>query len=406
MAITLETLHREFDTYINVVTDILNDRAYSRRGKLLYNVDFAMLFPYLWGSSPPSIPPFKPYGRRIFETLVESSRLSPGFELVFTGPSFYELLDSIIHQASRLERLAYQAQSQYEGIREKASVTDWKATLIKSGMAADELVVLSKDGYNASVKAPIERAMNLIRAQAILKGLGDFIPEKKEIRSLYSDALNDVFERMYHDRSPSDSRSPEDRKFHYGVDSANIVASAAVNANKADVKLLFATEPAIKSRYCPKDGRNPLVPVYWISAMLLKRDKYINSEDQFFESMLQKAKDIKGMLNHITDIKAVTGFAQREITDFFTKYAIPLKDPKHGSYHQDTPDQDKEVFQEMLTDQKKFEKRFVEAKEELLSGAKQLAELEPGLLEDGLIEVMNVANDEVVNRIRRKLKLR
>lgn len=407
MEITLDILKTEFDTYISVITDLIADQAYGRQNQLLYNIDFALLFPYLWGTSPPAVPPFKPYGRRIFETLTEASNLQPDFQLVFTGPSFWELLDSIYHQIKRFERLEYSAQSHFETVNKNAELTNWRNTLIKSGMAVDELEVLSKAGYDGRITTPIQRAMELINTKALLKGLGDFISEKKEIRGLYVEVFTELLQKMTKDRSSRDSRSPEDRAFHYKVDSANVIASAAINLNKKDVKLLFATEPWFLSRYCPHDGRNPLVPVYWISGMLLKKEGYITgSVEQFFKTMLERAKDIKSSLNHITNVDALVGFSRKELIDFYAKFVIPLRDAKRGAYHMDADDHDKDTFQEMLTDQKKFESRFHEAEEDLILGARRLVDLQPQLLEDGLTDVMKAEDDEVVRRIRRKLKLR
>jgi hypothetical protein len=406
MEITLDRLKNEFDTFINVITVLIDDQSYGKRNKLLYNIDFALLFPYLWGVNPPSVPPFKPYGRRIFEILTEAPKLQPDFQLVFTGPSFWELMDSIYHQVVHFERFEYSAQSHHEIILKKANSTDWKDTLIKSGMAVDELEVLSASGYNERVKLPVRRAIELIQTKSVLKGLGDFIPEKKEIRSLYVGAFNELVERMYQQRNSIDTRPPADSMFHYKVDTANVIASAAINVNRTDTKLLFATEPGFINRYCPNDGRNPLVPVYWISGMLLKRDGYITSEEHFFRTMLERAKEIKSMLNHVSDISSVVGFVRKEIMDFFGKYVIPLRNVKPGGHQIDTAEHDKEIFHEMLTNQKKFESRFSEAQEELIIGAKHLAGLQPHLLEDGLTDVMNAENDDIVRRIRRKLKLR
>lgn len=406
MELTLQTFQTEFDTFISVIQNLLADKAYGKHNRLLYNVDFALLFPYLWGSSPPSVPPFKPYGRRIFETLAEASTLHPDFQLVFTGPSFWELLDSIYHQVKHFERMEYSAQSQYESLREKADPNDWKSTLIKSGMAAEELEIMCKDGYTESVRAPIQRATDLISTQALLKGLGDFISEQKEIRALYAEAFKEVWQRMSHDRSPSDTRSAADAAFHYKVDSANIVASAAINANNKDVKLLFTTEANLRNRYCREDGRNPLVPVYWVGGMLLRRGGYIDSEESFFRSMLDKANEIKTVLSRVADIDALNGFSRKEIIEFYSKYVLPLRNAKQGGDLRGATVQDDDAFREMVTDQKKFERRFAEAKEDLILSGKQLAELEPALLEDGLTEVMDAGNDEVVRRIRRKFKLR
>src|SRR5258708_2044882 len=139
--------------------------------------------------------------------------------------------------------------------------------------------------------------------------------------------------------------------------------------------------------------------------MLLKRSGYITSEESFFKSMVDRAKEMKGRLNHITTIEGLVGFDRREVIDFYGKFVIPLRDAKQVGQQIATTKDDKDVFREMLSDQKQFERRFTEAKESLIVGARQLADLQPQLLEDGLVQVMDSRNDEVIRRIRRKLKL-
>jgi GR25 family glycosyltransferase involved in LPS biosynthesis len=410
MQATLADLTRELKTYRWVSAQLLRDIK-RPPNSVVYNVDFSVLFKYLWGAGPDSVPAFKPYDK-VFENLARMHEFQPGFRLVFTGPSFWELLDSIHHKIQQLDTFVLSAASARAQIA-KIADKEWQfnnlnQVLIKSSSAEKQLALLTEKGYAEHIAKPIERARNLLAKPAVLEGIGEFFEPPAVLLREYSRLFTDLLATMMQERSkaPGDERSEEDRRFHYSVDSANIIATSALNKVRGGEALLFLTTPGMKSKYCPDYGRNPLVPFYWISALRLMREGDIGSVEYFIGRMNQAATALIEVLRNKDSVRAVDAFTQGDIVEFYQRYVLPLNEtePNVGAL-QSRAEQEEQV-REILEDPQKFRNRFQEGKERLVDEGRRLAELGTAFLDDCYCELSDVRASPVVSRIRRTLGLR
>jgi hypothetical protein len=405
MKVTFDELIRDFDTYISITDDLLKDFRNSKKSEIYYNIDFSLLFEYIWGSSPSAIPPFKPYGR-ITENLVQAKKSNQKFQFVFTGPSFWELLDSIVHETDRIVSYEFGAKSQQKDIQNimkgMNDFSNFEKVLIDSGVATNQLELLKERGFAEQIRRPINRALALIDKGKILKGIGEVVSFSTNIAGSYKNLYNELLETMLHKRI--DDRDYDAKRFHFGVDSANIIATNALNATNQEIQLFFVTQPKLKRNYCPDYGRNPLVPFYWVSVVQLKENGIIDSEEHFLTRMKERAIEIKKELFRAQAFDNVSKFLEEDVLDFHRRFLKPLKDTKSSISKKEELD-DNIKFQELISDPDKLKKRFREAKEELVEGARNLAILKEDLLGDAFCEMMVMQEDPIVKKIRKTLKI-
>ena len=412
----LKKIKDDIGTYIHVCQHIIEDIEYtaSNSNTLLYNLDFCILYPYLWKTQPKSIPRYKPYGSRIFEILTFINEVKPNFKLVFTGPSFWELLDSITHQIKYLKGLGYRAVNSHQKIMNlidkritELNTSSLESQLLTAGVAKQELSCLQAVDFSVEVSKPIQTSYNLIGDDSVLQGLGDYVKYNQNFNRNFQNIYQKIFEDMYSKRtkSMSETRDVEDRRFHYGVDSANITSLHAINYYNTDVRLCYISDPPLINNWCPQYGRNPLVPYYWISSMLLKKDNYVSSEKKFFESMLASAQKIKYDFDELASIEDMPGYLTKSIVEFYHTYALPLKNI-HGQNENNFKVNERDgEFQDFINDPKKFKERFYLAAEQITVEAKKLLEEHSYFLEDELVQLTDFKSSPVLAEIKETLRI-
>ncbi len=379
MPLSLETMKQDIASYGVVLSDTLRDMDDSASRKILYNIDFCILYPYLWRECPPSVPKFKPYGRWVFAMLAEVVRTSPSFSLVFTGASYWELLDSIYHQVKTLERQAFSIKSRHGEALDKARRPNFKdlyGTLIESGVARDELQLVTKKGYAQRITQPVQNVVGLFEeGQPVLQGLGDFVTASTSMAEQYRDTFDNLLDRMFQERSLTDSRPPDSKRFHYKVDTANILASMAINQSEDSIRVLLATDISVRRLCARQDSRNPLVPYSWISALILEKRGYARSARAFLEKMALRASELSRELEITSNLDDLHGSEKRDLADFFEAYVGPLfiARPEDPAPTDDVDDE----FTEIIRDPKKFKAKLEQARAELVDGAQRIAKLKP-----------------------------
>lgn len=417
----LKKIKREIDTYVRICEDVLQDIEYasSDSNALLYNIDFCILYPYLWKTQPESIPPYKPYGSRIFETLTFINKAKPGFKLVFTGPSFWELLDSIAHQIKYLKGLGYKAISSHKKIMsiidQKKDIDCLESQFLKAGVAKQELNCFRAVDFREEVRKPIQVAYDLIGPESILQGLGDYVKYNQNFNLKFQNIYQKVFDDMFSRRSKatSDTRDREARKFHYGVDSANITSLHAVNYSNDDVRLCYVSDPDLINTWCPDFGRNPLTPYYWISSILLKKDNYVGSERAFFEAMITSAQKIDYELKELSSISSIPGYLTKLMVEFYQIFVLPLRKAKNSIFCNEEGNGNKVLgtekdgaFQDLIKAPKKFKERFYQAAEGISTEAKKLFEKHEYFLEDELVQLTDFKSSPILEEIKETLGVR
>jgi len=408
--ISINEIIRDVNTYIYAAQKICDDLAFSNGNDLIYNIDFSLLYPYLWPDAPASIPPYKSFGKRVFDTLINTPKAKPNFTLVFTGPSFCELLDQIIHKVKQYNRTIYAIGDLSKRIQQvlnkRKNLSDWKTSLIRAGFAIDDLEVFVDAGFTEHVREPIKKAIQLFSHKDLFKGLGDVVEEYPEIKSLYKRAFYDLYERMKEERPswPNETRSPEHREFHYKVDTANIVASTALNGrSRGKRSVFFITDSQLRHAFCHRDGRSALVPTFWVSSLLLNRS-YVGNINDFFTDMSDSGKALLKKVQTAKSLDQIAGYKKKAISEFYNRFIIPLQTTQ-SSPLQDNDNLSQDIIMDALNNPKEFKERLATAKDELIAGGRSLIELEPQILEDGLFEIMKGSGDPIVERIRNMFKV-
>jgi hypothetical protein len=415
----ISQLKTEIDTYCAIAGSIITDIEYARQypNGLILNIDFEILYPFLWPRQPKSVPPYKPYGRRIFEKLLEINRAKPGFKLAFTGPSFLELLDSVVHQVDMWRAEGYVSRSNYKRIarivekeKEDRCLDDIRSQLIKAGVAEAKLDVLLEEHYDAVVREPIRKVRDLLGTDSVLQGLGDLIKGNAEFERAFKNAYNVMFEDMFQRRSAGELRGQrprpeEDRRFHYAIDAANIAGSIVANAKLSEKRVYFVSNSTLVQEYCRESGRSYYTPYYWIAACLLRQVQYVHDEMDYFKSMLATAAEIRRGLMKVENEADIPGYLRETINEFYEKYPIRLKLRTAAKRSEAAVTDASEKFRELLGDQKRYERRFREAADELASEGRDLWNKGIEFMEEELLVLTDISESIVVKRIKETLSI-
>ena len=261
---------------------------------LIYNLDFSVLFPYLFRESPEGTPPFRQYRGDILRSvfaLLEMPGNPARLRLGFTGPSFLELLDQVEHRreeyGSRLEHLsslcdrwAHAAEQNQDELLSRSGPVMQRLDSVLSGKFHDDEIVRAV------------RIMESLVSKGLLTPIGDLLGGKAELKANYITRYERAFVSIKAARQSRDNRSPEDADFHYKVDSLNAVLSGAIEP-KSGYRVMFATPQKENIRQCVSHndsfGRHPLVPLFMLNATQLERSGSIGSGGTFLKSVLRRA---------------------------------------------------------------------------------------------------------------------
>ena len=180
MAASVNELRKTVQTLIDVFSYMLDDIEKGNEGSIYYNIDFSILFSYIWPNSTAPIPDYMPSGKRIFEMLSKLDQVDVNFKLVFTGASFWELLDAINHQNNYFKTLRQSQKSipdiddlSKEISRSADSFASAGRMLIENGVALRQLEMLSEKGFEKQVIQPLDKVKKLFTDGKILMGLGN-----------------------------------------------------------------------------------------------------------------------------------------------------------------------------------------------------------------------------------------
>jgi len=418
MAASVNELRKTVQTLIDVFSYMLDDIEKGNEGSIYYNIDFSILFSYIWPNSTAPIPDYMPSGKRIFEMLSKLDQVDVNFKLVFTGASFWELLDAINHQNNYFKTLRQSQKSiadiddlSKEISRSADSFASAGRMLIENGVALRQLEMLSEKGFEKQVIQPLDKVKKLFTDGKILMGLGNTnITTTKEYELKFKSNFDHIYKSMLRDRRDLQPRPEPDRNFHYKVDSAN-AALSLVNNDFNKEKIYFATPMnSFRTVYLYdkikriNNGRNPLVPYYFISSLILKKEEnWFSDINNYIGEGIKLAYKVSDILYKEQDIRKMTQMQKKCIFSLVEDYIVPLKNPSMVSSRSSDIIKTKEDILVALKNAKKLKERYISAENLFKDQAPRLAELAGDLLEDELISTIELDKDEIVQRIKKKL---
>lgn len=401
-------LKRFISTLGVAIPDILRDIEFSSKHDLYYILDFDCVFPYVWRDSPPPrhTLPYKPYGRKVIDTLIAGKGIDAGFIVVFTVFSFYELLDSFCHHIEDAERFVTFSESFRKYYHEKHTNLEnpnfgsSQEIGITTGLADSELKQLLSVLGRDEIRAPVERAISILGLSGIMRGLGDVALEKGTFEKIHLEDFREISNRMYQIRSVDDRRPYDDKVFHYGIDAANIILTYAINVGSHGMAMNFVTQPRLKNLFCPEHGRSPYVPYYWMRSLLLERDTTLQmpSYRDFLTLTSRRVEELDEALANCKGFGELDEINRRNLRDFLVTYAALLSNPEV----EEPPDRGvkEEELMEILDSRKLFSERFEEKAATLAEGTREIIKLNPEMTDDTLIDSLGFAPDPMVKRIR------
>lgn len=408
-------LHSRIKTMQEVFSYMLSDYETLFRNKVYYNMDFSLLFPYLFPNSTSAIPHFIASGKKIFSMLSKLNSVDLNFKLVFTGASLWELIDAIDHQVFfwKNKRESKTERANLEKIREEiaspeVSLDRAKDIIIDKGYTLREIEVLTKKGYSKHITQPIKKIEQLFKTDSILNGVGEFIQTSEVLENGYREDFEFVYNNMLKKRKErSRTRGKSAKEFHYKVDASNIALCNSYNSNNSNMlnfttimSLSYIDEKLLKDAHTRKlNGRHPLVPYCFVSAKLLQNNYYFSNLHDFIKEGLIYADNVNKIMEKRQNVENMTQMEKNKLADFLGYFISPLMNP-------DEPNEDllknKEILIDILKKAKHLDEKYEEAEETLKAHGPKLTSYASDLLKDDLVSGVDLDNDVIVNKLRKR----
>jgi len=241
------------DGSIRVLQQCRSDIEYVRRhGSVIYHLDFSLLAPVFFNKTPIGAKRLFSIDKSKYNSLLESAPV-PSIPISITGPTLYEFLDFLNHDYNRVNNMRNLASNTGGSLKDQLK-------LLTSEEAIEYVKHVSSGGLQPAKK------LEIMLEERRLIGLGDVI--HKEISpsdelSNEIEALNKLQSKLRRDDEDRKSRSDDDRKFHYHMDSVNAIITKELLGKD---RVLFVTNNMAIRSYCSSSGhalvRDPWVPVF------------------------------------------------------------------------------------------------------------------------------------------------
>lgn len=408
---TLDTLIEVFSyMHQDFSADMNNTPTY-------YNVDFSIMFPYLFPTNPDTASDFLVSGKEVFETLLNINDADVPFKLAFTGASFWELLDLINHHIQfwkNKSQCKVTIQDDLDSIRSKIDrkeISFDKATdiLVNSGYPIRILEAITTDGFDHHVVNPLMSIQKLFRNNKIFSNLGDadLPPNPNKFYASYKYQFSRHFEDMLSDRYDRSKRSPADRAFHYSVDAANWALSESNNIRN-DVKFLYATpvKYIMNKSHSSPNVRSPLVPAYLINASILRKQGLFRDTEHYIGRGFEIALNLRKSINAVGGkINKLTPFEIDELKKLDEYYIKTLNSPCTSKSRLGIINSKEEILEALDLGSKKITEAAEKAKINMHETAGDVISCALDSMNDELVRSIDLQNHKIVKKIAKNLNV-
>lgn len=321
---TKSILLNEMNYWSQVVKDASNDLGKMRHEKVIFNLDFTFLFPYVWNQAPsPGVPRWYPTGRKTMENIIDLEGIlqkTPNFDIVFSGPSFLELLDSIRHQKNEITgfRFNNDLEKQFQNVMQETSedigMDQLKKVLVSKGLPPRLLNFLWRTKtMDNDLDAAFDRIKSVFSTHKVLNGIGDHvnIHEIERWSDQFKEDYNKLFEVMYQSRGSHDTRDEPDKKLHYGVDVSNILTTIFLDKHVEGISMRFVTQNKLRNEFCQNEGRNPnalLLP------LISRRKEEGNEILDAFDYLQDLSYNVKSIIRDLERLEDVCNISDDTVT--------------------------------------------------------------------------------------------
>lgn len=414
----VKKLSSTLDTLIEVFSYMLEDLRYFSNSKnpLYYNVDFSIMFPYLFPTNPDTASDFLVSGKQIFETLLKIKTAKVPFRLAFSGASFWELVDLINHNF-QFWRNRSQAratiQDDIDSLKSKinpreVSFEDATNILVDSGYPKRYLEAISTEGFSQHVETPLLKAKKLFKDGDLFSSLGDKVTGTPKFYSSYKDKYSAFLTKMLEGRYDRSTRSPADREFHYSVDTANW-ALCVTNNKENEMKFLYAT-PVKYIMDKSQDGlncRSPLVPAYLINSNLLLQKGLFRDEEHYINNGFLLAINLKKSLDATKgDISKFTSYEIEELRLLNEYYLKPLNSTDVQSTDTGVIKTKEDILNLLDLGSKKLTEAAENAKSNILASAGEVISCALDTMNEELVRTIDLHKNKIIKKIANNLKIK
>lgn len=410
---SLSIARQTFSEFLRHYEYALADDMQSVRGKVAYNFDFSLLYPYTFRAGRTNNQNFDSVGRNIFSLLYQYPQ-STGFVPSISLPSTVEFLDVLAHRVDRLEKYAKSPDRLRDTVSAFRSIVRDRNGINSNAMQHVRSVVA---GLNiTSSNEGISRFLEMYNSRTI-NLLDESIIHDIHKSKFFKDIFDDVLENMSSKRGKDDPRSYEDRMFHYRVDAWNI-AVAVCSTKEQDIEINHVTRGGI-SKFLPIEergvvARNPFVPFVKMVALAkvpIGENLQDNSHD-FMEVACRNIGESVKILESAKSTSDIRWFKQQEIDEIYNKYIRVM----YRDYEFDRDGRNLEEVEGNIKDfevskyasiftEKGLKERFHADVEAIKKTAREVGGVTSDQIDERLLSDYGLDNNPRVAEIRKKLAL-
>lgn len=408
--VTLADHTQQLRYFARALGDCITDVRDTRAGiRLFYNLDFSLLCPLLFDRVPLGSKAFLTSVREGMERVMANATSEQYYGMTVSGPTVIEFFDQLDHLFRGLPDL----QQRIPSLRNRYNRKD--ETILRGALKTSqeirkdlkELSILTEKGQDQRIRGPINKFLHLLDSGAVC-GIGDIIDGDFVRRETNTATFDRFVEEHNTRRGHTDSRSVDDRLFHYRIDAANICLTLAASKMNG-VSIPFVTPTPVNIDACVAQTRTlarlDRTPLFLLNLHRLKYSEapQIGDELNFLDSAAREAVALLEELQTYPDLDTVPNFTQVRLARF---YRGPVALLDRGSRMDDTVDEHQlsEIL-EVLSDQTRIQKAIQEAAKDIRDGAR-LIELHTSRFDLPYIEEFKFDRDPVIERIRKDLDLR
>lgn len=368
--------------------------------KPLYNIDFSLLCPLLFNKPAPASKNFLTSVKEWMPHVLESES-KKYFELIITGPTFWEFLDQLIH-IIELYQYSIPAYIKKHGNR-FLKKKDW----VQTNEISNKLYALSSEGFNYIVNTPIEKLVKLLDNEIIL-GIGDIMepPSNANIDKMSRNFIPFLeIQKKYRLKKDRDKRDVSDSIFHYSMDVRNICLTL-LYGETVDKNLLFVTPTRENRELCISEGisfgRMEKTPFYLRNLVKLQKEEKVGNPELFLNDSLFLSESIIKSLKEYDDWDTFPELEQNRLYKFYTDYISELEHFNITSkfkLSQQTIDEIKST----LSSKQKIKNIIEKAVSSTEKEGRELIEKYSSKIDTSFIDIIGNEKDPILNKIKKHL---
>lgn len=307
---------KRFQTLRVTAREVKKDIRSSRTQTLGYNLDYSSFYSFIWGNRG-QFESYDEIGRELSKGMIAKSGALP-FIPIITSLTFWEIIDTVKKRIDRVNEYPFSDRKDFifnrlseieEDLKSKGSVYLGRSEGSSQIFAAEISKLRAIAG--SGIEKNIEKFEQLIGTGGPVKGVLDIFPTANDIPPMRASDVNNLFEKMWRERTSKDRRDSGEKRARYLVDAMNIAFSKRIT-ELDDIDIDYVTKASRKASFCPDVGRSPLVPYYWMQACTLPDLRSESEVLEFFDWMQSDCSRI---------IKALERRQQIDLEDMF----LPLR---------------------------------------------------------------------------------